>query len=169
MGRIACVVAKVLGVEYRTDGVSRALINGSEDRANSRNHAVVVFDSLNSSLSGISRSDRCGKDKHVLTCDHGNDIVAEEKLASRGMLGSYHVYGLMRVKISKVTLGQLLGNKRADDLRSVEAEDSVDDSITAIIGYQLLCESLRLGKTSLLSGHVDIVVDMAMAGGKVSL
>ena len=33
--------------------------------------------------------------------------------------------------------------------------------------HQLLCHGLGLGQTGFLGGHVDVIVDMAVAGGKM--
>ena len=58
---------------------------------------------------------------------------------------------------------------QADDLCAVEAENSINYGVAAIIRNKLLGNRLRLGKTSLLSGYVDIIVNMAVAGCKMSL
>ena len=169
VGRGSKIIAQVLGVKYRVDGVSRAFVAGSEYRANSCNCAVIVFDCLDRRVSGVSGYHAGGKDKHVFACYHRNDVVTENQLTSHNVLGGDHIDGLMSVKIQIVTVCKLLGNTGAYNLSIVKAEDGIYDSITAVIRNQLLGNGLSLGKTRLLDGDVDVVVYMAMAGREMSL
>jgi hypothetical protein len=85
------------------------------------------------------------------------------------MLGGYHVNGLVRVEVDKVALGQLVGKASANDLGAVKAENGIHNGVGSVIGNQLLSNCLCLGKTGLLGGYVNIIIDMAMTGCKVSL
>ena len=84
------------------------------------------------------------------------------------VLGCDDVYRLVRVEVSVPTTGKLLGKTCADNLHTIKAEDGVYYGIV-VVGDKLLRYRLCLGKTRLLCGDVDVVADMAVAGGKVPL
>lgn len=149
--------------------MSGTLVNSSEDGANARNLTIVVFDRFDSRLSGIACGDRRGKNEHVFVLYHGSDVIAEDQLASRRMLGGDHVDSLMCIEVHKVTSGQLFCKAGADDLGSIEAEDGINYSCVIIIGHQFLRDSLSLGKSGLLCRYVNIIIDMAMACCEVTV
>ena len=130
---------------------------------------VIGLQGLDGGLRGVARGHRRGQDQHVLAFDHGLDVVAEDQLAARGVLRGHHVDGLVRVHVAEVVARQLLGKARADDLHAVQTQHGVDDGGVRIGCHQRLCHSLRLGQARLLHGDVDVVVDVAVAGGKVPL
>lgn len=169
VSRMGEIIAEVLGIEYGADVITCALVESCKYRADACYGTVIILDRLDSRLSGISRGDRCGENENVLALDHRNDIVTEDKLASRGVLGGDHIDGLMRVEIHKIAVSQLLGEAGSYYLSAVEAEDGVDDGGVIIIRHKLLSYRLSLGKTGLLGSHVDIIVYMAVAGCKVTL
>lgn len=160
MGAIACVVAKVIGVEHGINGMSCTFVNGSEYSANTCDLTAIVFDRFDSRLSGKACGNRCGKHEYVFAFDHRGNIVAEDKLASGCVLGSYHVDGLMRVEVHKITFSQLFGKAGTYDLSSVETENGINYSCVVIVGNQFLGNSLSLGKTGLLRRYVNIVIDV---------
>ena len=167
VGGIALIVFQVSGGEDGANGIAHALVGGCENSADARNVSVVVFYRLNSRLCGVTCGNRRVEDQHILTLDHGDSVVAEEKLASDGVLGGNYVYRLVGVDVSVALLRQLTGNTSAYDLSAVEAEDGVNDGVLCVIGNKLLCYSLRLGKTCLLRRNVDVIVNMAVAGCKM--
>ena len=169
MGGVAFVVLKVLGIEHRVNGIACAFIQSGKDCANARYATVVILDRLGSRLRRIARGNRSGKDQHVFTRDRLLDIIAEDQLTSHGMLGLDDINGLVRVEVDKGALGQLIGKTRANDLGTVKTQHRIYDGVCGIVGNQLLGNRLGLGKTGLLRRHIYIIIDMAMAGSKMSL
>ena len=168
MGGGGHIVAQVLGVEYGIDLIACTFIDGCKYCADTCYRAVIILYGLDSRLGGVSRGYGCGEDEDVLAGYHGDNVIAEDKLASRCMLGGDHVDGLVSIQIQIVTVSKLLGKAGADHLGAVEAEDGIDDGAGAIIGDQLLCDRLRLGKTGFLCCYVYIIIYMAMAGCKMA-
>ena len=76
--------------------------------------------------------------------------------------------GVVGVHIGEAVLGQLVGQTGADDLRAVQTEHGVHDGAVLIGGHQLLGDSLGLREAGFLGGDVDVVVDVAVAGGEVA-
>ena len=75
----------------------------------------------------------------------------------------------MGVHVGKAVLGQLVGKAGADDLRAVQTEHGIHDGTVLVGRNQLLCHGSGLGKTGLLGSDVDVIVDVAVAGGEVAL
>ena len=103
VGGIAFVALQIRRIEDRADGTAVAFVDGGKDRGNTRNPAAVILHRFHGRPGGISRSHGGAEDQNVFTLDHGNDIVPEEQLAARGILGRDHVNGLMGVQIGVPT------------------------------------------------------------------
>ena len=71
--------------------------------------------------------------------------------------------------VDKIVARQLISNARADDLGAVQTQNRVNDRICAVIRHQLLGNCARLAESRLLRGNVDIVIGVAVHGGKMSL
>ena len=115
-----------------------------------------------------TRGDRCRKDQDVLALDHGQNAVTEDHLAALRILGRDHVNGLVRIHIHEVRLGQGICKACADDLGAVQTQDGVHRRGDIVIRQQLLRHRLGLRQTHLLGGHVDIIIGMAVTGGKMA-
>ena len=75
---------------------------------------------------GIARGDRCREHHDVLADDHGCDVITEDHLATRSVFGSYHVYGLVCVKIHKVVVSERLSKTCSYNLHTVKTENGID-------------------------------------------
>ena len=96
-------------------------------------------------------------------------LLPQNDLAAGGVFRRDDVDGLVGVHIGKAVLGQLVGKAGANDLCAVQTEHGIHDGAVLVSVDQLLCHGLGLGKAGLLGGHVDVIVDVAVAGGKMSL
>ena len=138
VGRTAHIAGQVLRIEDRTNGIARAGVHRGEDGTDTYNHAAVILDGFNRRLCGVARGHRARKDEHVLALDHGHDIIAEEKLAARGVLGRDDINRLVRVHIGEIGPGQLVCKAGADDLRAVEAKNGVDNGACLVVRDKIL-------------------------------
>jgi hypothetical protein len=105
----------------------------------------------------------------MLALHHGGQVVAQDDLAAGGVLRRDDVDGLVGVHVGKAVLRQLVGKAGADDLGAVQAEHGVHDGVVLVSRHQFFCHGLCLGKAGLLGGDVDVIIDMAVAGGKMTL
>ena len=101
--------------------------------------------------------------------DHGRGIFAEQQLAAGGVFRRDHIDGLVGVHVYIAVAGQLAGHAGADDLGAVQAEDGIHDGGVGIRADQFQCHGARFGKAGLLHGNVNVIIDMAVACGKVPL
>ena len=85
------------------------------------------------------------------------------------MLGRDDVDGLVGIHICEACGREDVRKTSADDLRAVKTEDGVYESACDISRCKLLRNRLCLGKTGFLLCDVDVVIDMAVACGKMSL
>ena len=169
VGGKGAVAYKVVGVEDRLDLVAHKVVYGGEDGCYSCHVATVVFYCLDCRPCGVAGVHRSREDKYIFATDHGCNVLAEYKhTATCVMLGGDDVYRLMRVEIHIVATCKFLGKAGADNLHTVKAEYSIDYGVV-IVGDKFLCHRLRFGKSGLLRGDVDVVIDMAVTGGKVPL
>ena len=165
----AGVVGQVGRVEDGRDRDAQAVGGGGEDGRQACDRAAVVVDSLDGSLCGVAGGDGSRQDEHMLALDHGGQIVAQDDLAAGGVLRRDDIDGLVGVHVGEAVFRELVGQAGADDLGAVQAEDGIHDGAMLIGSHQLLCHGLGLGQTGFLGGHVDVIVDMAVAGGKMPL
>ena len=96
-------------------------------------------------------------------------ILTEDHLTGGGVLRRYDIHGVMLVGGADAGGGHLLGKARAQDLGPVQAQHRVDDERMVELDDQLLRRLPGLGQAVLGVGHVDVVVDVAVVGGEVSL
>ena len=75
----------------------------------------------------------------------------------------------MGVHVYIAVAGQLAGHAGADHLGAVQAEDGIHDGGVGIRADQFQCHGARFGKAGLLHGNVNVIIDMAVACGKVPL
>ena len=144
-------------------------MGGGENRRKSGHDAAVVVHGFHGCLNGVAGGDGCRQNEDVLALDHGGKIIPQNDLAAGGVFRRDDVDGLVGVHIGKAVLGQLVGNAGADDLCAVQTEHGIHDGAVLVSADQLLCHGLGLGKAGLLGGHVDVIVDVAVAGCKMSL
>ena len=90
-GAVAAVEAGVVGqaggVEDGGDRDAQTLVGSGEDGRQARHGAAVVVDRLDGRLHGVAGGDGGRQDEDVLALDHRGEIVAEDDLASAGVLG----------------------------------------------------------------------------------
>ena len=172
-GAVAGVEAGVIrqtgGVKDGGDRVAQALVGGGKNSRKPCHDAAVVVHGFHGCLNGVAGGDGCRKDEHVLALDHGGKIIPQNDLAAGSVLRRDDIDGLVGVHIGKAVLGQLVGKAGANDLCAVQTEHGIHDGAVLVSADQLLCHGLCLGKAGLLGGHVDVIVDVAVAGGKMSL
>lgn len=153
------VALEVVGVKDRVHGIAAAFGSGGENRGKTDDFTAIVVDGFDGGFCGIARCDRHGEDQYVLTADHGGDIVTEHQLRADGMLGGYHVDGLMRVDVDEIVLGQFSRKTGADHLGGVEAKNGVDHvrGVTVITAKRFR-DGGGFGQSAFLRGNVDIII-----------
>ena len=159
----------VFGVENGNDGKTFAFIHTGKYGADTHRDAAVIPNGFDGGLGGVTRGDRGGQHQHMLAHDHGGGIVPEQQLAAAGMLGGNHIDGAVGVHVRNAGPGQLAGHARAHDLRAVQAQDGIDDGGGVVIGCQFKGGFPGFGQAVLGEGEVDVIIDMAVAGGKVAV
>ena len=160
---------KVVLVVDADDGEAFAFLRASKDGANADGQAVVIADRFDGGFGGISRRDGCREDEDVLADDHGRDIIAEDHLAAAGIFGGNDVDGAVRVHIHIARFGQLACHASAHDLRSVQTENGIDDLIGGNLVAKELCAGARFGESVFGHREINVVIQMAVAGCKMTL
>src|SRR5699024_1758689 len=143
------------------------LVGGGEDGRQARHLPAVVLHRLHGRLDGVAGGDGGRQDQHVPAPHHGGDVVPQDDLAARGVLGGDDVDGLVGIHVAEAVLGQLVGHTGADHLGAVQAQDGVHDGGALVHVHQLFGGLRRFGQAGLLHGHVNVIVDVAVAGGEV--
>ena len=167
-GVIAGVIGQAGGVKDGSHRDAGARGGGGKDGGQAGHHAAVVVDSLDRGLRRVAGGDGGGQDEHMLALDHGGQIVTQDDLAAGGVLRGNDVDGLVGVHVGEAVFRQLVGQTGADDLGAVQAEDRVHDGVVLVGGHQLFGHGFGFGQAGFLGGHVDVIVDMAVAGGKMA-
>ena len=147
---------------------SHALLHAGKDGADAHRNAAVIADRLDGGLRGVAGGDGGRQHQHVLACDHRRGVVAEDQLAAGGVFRRGHIDGAVGVHVHVAGAGQLAGHARADHLRAVQAQDGVDDRGGVELAAQHDRRVTRLGEAVLGHRHVDVVVEVAVAGGEMS-
>ena len=161
------IVQHVPGIENGNHGEALALLYAGENGADAHGNAVIVADGFHGGLGGVAGGHGSGQHQYVLAHDHGGGIIPEQQLAAAGMLGRRHVDGAVGVHVHKAGLGELAGHAGADHLRAVQAQDGIDDG-GGLKGRRQLHRGLPgLGQAVLGHGQDDIIIDVAVAGGKM--
>ena len=155
-------------VEDRGHGNTVALAYRREDRRHADDIAAVVLDRVDRRESALAGRHGSREDQHMLVGDHRRSIVAEHHLTVADELGREDIDRLVSVQIHEARVGQLLGNKRADDLGAVQTDDCVDHGVGAVERDDLFRDRLRLGHTVFLRCHVDIIIRVAVHGREMS-
>ena len=162
MRLIAPIILQIVRIEDRGNGDIVTLADGSEDRRYADDMAAVVFDRVDRGKRGLARGNGRGEDQHMLVLDHRAGIIAEHHLSVAHELRREDIDGVVSVQIHEARVGQLLSDKGADDLGTVQTDDRVDDGVGAVEGHDLLRDRLCLRHTEFLGRDVDIVVGMAV-------
>ena len=168
MSQIAGVIRQVVGIEAGTHRVAAHLFGGGKDRGDTHHAATVIIHRLNGTQRGVAGGHRSGQDQHMLALHHGYHIIPQHQLATHRMLGGQHVDSLVGVHIHIPIVGQLIRQAGADYLGAVQTQDGIHRRRDIVIRQQLLRHGLSLRQTHLLGGHVDIIIGMAVTGGKMT-
>lgn len=172
-GAVVAAGAPVVGhhvilIENGRDGIALAFVHAGENGADAHGDAVIIPDSLHGCLGGVARGHGRSQHQHVLAHDHRGQIIAEQQLAAGRMLRSDHVNGAVGVHIGEPGPRQLGRHARADHFRAVQAQDGVDDGGGIEDGHQFLRGFPGLGQAVLGERQVDVIIQVAVAGGKVA-
>ena len=166
-GGVDLVIGNVLFVVNALNGEPFTFLRASEDGANANGDTAVITDRFDCGFRGIACGDGCRENENVLADDHGSDIIAEDDLASAGVFGGDDVNGAVRVHVHVACARQLACHASAHDFRAVETKDRVDDLRGGNLIAKELCARASLGKAVLGHGEVNIIIRMAVAGGKM--
>ncbi len=170
MGRCGLIVIQNLPcVEDGMNRISAAFIDHGENRAYACHRSAVVLNRFDTALDGIAGCDGGCENQHMLAGDHRLDVIAEDELASGGVLRCDDIDRVMDIDASESALGQIAGHAGTDNFGSVKTQDGVDDCRRAVFGSELSGSFLGFGKTVLRESQVNIVVDVAVAGREMSL
>lgn len=161
------IVTQIVQIKGGVNSVPGAGVLSGKNSTNTNRVTTVIVNCLNGSPSGVACGHGCGQDQHVLIPDHGYGIIAEDQLTARGVLRGDHINGLMGIHVEIMPLGQFLGETSADDLGAVQTKNGIYNGAGAIIRDQLLSDGRGLGKAGFGHANVNIVVDVAVTGGKM--
>ena len=161
------VIGNVLFVINALNGEALAFLRASENGANADGDTAIITDRLDRGFRGITRGNGCRENENVLADDHGSNVVTEDDLASAGVFGGDDVNGAVRVHVHVACARQFACHASAHDLRAVETKDRVNDLRGGNLIAKELCARASLGKAVLGHGEVNIIIRMAVAGGKV--
>ena len=167
-GGIAGVTVEIVLIVDAHDREAFTGIHTGEDRADTGRDAAVIADRLDGGLRGISGGDGGRQNQHMLAHDHRRGVVAEDQLAAGGVFRRGDIDGAMGVHVHVTGARELFGHACADDLCPVQTQDGVDDGGGVKLTAQHGSRITRLGKAVFGHRHVDVVIEVAVAGGKVS-
>ena len=172
VGALLVVVAGVVrNILDRVDGADRVavdLVHSAVDCRDTHCLAAIVAHSLDALVGGIAGGTGGHEDQHMLVTDHGLDVVAEDHLGVGVVLGLHHINGIVRVHAAEAALGQLLRQAGADDRGAVQTQNGIHGRIILKGSHQILGSSLGFAEPGLGIGDVDIIVNMAVVGGKMA-
>lgn len=169
-GNAALIIFQILFfIVDADDGETSAVVNAGENGADTLGRSAVIADGLNGSLHSITRNGRSGQHQHMFAGDHGRGIIAEKQLAAGGMLGRNHINSAVRVHVGVAGLRQLAGHAGANQLGAVQAQNGIDDGGILKAAAQFGCGGAGLGQAVLGHRQVQIIIDMAVAGGKMTV
>ena len=104
----------------------------------------------------------------MLAPHHRLDVLPEDKLAVRVVFRFDHVDGLVRIDGQKARLGQGLRQAGADHLGALQAQNGVHNGGAHVFFHQFFGHGLRLAQAGFHGGHINIIIDVAVVGGKVT-
>ena len=143
-------------------------INSAEQTGDSLEDTAVIIHTFSPS----THTDTCGYGSHqeddVLVFYPGDHIVPEKHLTAGDIFRLDDIDGLMSVHGKEAGFHQLLGQKCADYLGAVQADDGVHDGIMHILLSQGVGSLLCFGHPGLGKCHINIIVDVGMVGGKMT-
>ena len=168
LGVVGGVTGEVFGVEQGGDGEAAELFDGGEYGGDADGLAAIIGDGLGGGLGGIAGGDGGHEDQHVLAGDQRRGVFAEDELAAHRALRGDHVHVPVGVDIHIARLGHLAGHAGGDHLRAVQAQYGVDQGIHLVDAGQLLGHLARLAQAEFLVGHVNVIVDVAVARGEMA-
>ena len=167
-GRMAFISDKIVFIINAANGEAFAFIYAGEDRADTCRNAVIITNGIDGGLNGITRGNGCRQNQYVLADDHRSDIIAENDLASACIFGSDDVNGAVRIHVHVAGFGQFACHASADHFCAIQADDRIDDLRERNLTAHNLGACARFGKTMLGHSKIDIIIQVAMCGCKMS-
>ena len=174
VGAVLVVVAFVIGQvvlgEDAVDLLAADLIGHGVQGRNAHDLAAVVTDGLDALLGGIAGGAGSHQHQHMLVADHGLDVVTEEHLVVDAEFRLHNINGLVGVQAVEAVLAQLICQAGADDCGAVQTQDGIHRGTAPVkSSHQLLCNFPSLTQTALGIGNINIIVNVAMVGRKMTL
>ena len=167
-GVVGGIARQVPGVEQGGHGQARKTVDGGEYGGDAHGLAAVVGDGLGGGLGGVAGGNRCHQDQHVFPVDHRRGVLAEDQLAAHRALRGDHVHIPVGVDVHVPRLGHLAGHAGRDHLRAVQAQYGVDQGVHLVFLRQLQRHLARLSEAEFLVGDVNVIIDVAVAGGEMT-
>ena len=165
---MAFISDEVVFIVNASNGEAFTFVDAGENRANACGDAVIIADGIDSGLNGIACGNGRRQNQHVLADDHGCDIIAEDDLASARIFGGDHVNGAVRVHIHVSRFCQFACHASADHFRAVKTQDRIHYLGKRNFAAHDLGACARFGKTMLGHGEIDIIIQMAVCGCKMT-
>ena len=95
-------------------------------------------------------------------------VLPEDILSAGDLFRGDHIQGVVLVGVMDPRFYELLGEAGPQDLCPVKAQNGVGHSGDGDLDGQFFCRLDRFRQTVLGIGHVDVVIEMAVAGGKMA-
>ena len=166
--RVGFEAGEVVFIINAADGEAFAFLCAGKNRADTDGKTVIVADRFDGGFCRITGGNRSRQYQNVFADDHGRDVVAENDLASAGVFGRNDVNGAVRVHIHVTCACQFTCHASADHFRAVQTENGIND----LGGWDFTAEQMRacasFGETVLGHREVDIIIQVAVAGCKMS-
>ena len=104
----------------------------------------------------------------MLAPDHGLNIITEDHLTTGVAFRLQHIDGLVLIDGAETALGQLDANESAQHGGAVQTDDGIHRGIVDETGHQLISGGFGLAEAGLVIGDINVVVDVAVVGCKVT-
>ena len=166
--RIGLVSRHIITGKNRLDIQLADAGDGAENRTDAADPAAVISDAfhgLGDCIAGCGRGDQ---QKDIVVPDHRLDIVPEHELAAGIDLRGYHGDTAAGIQCLELAVAEGGGQKRGDNLYAVKADNRLDRRRPGIMGRQLAAGQLGQLMLAFNLGHVNIEIDMRIAGGEMS-
>ena len=160
-------MGQILLGEDSVDRHAIGLLNGAEDRRNPHQTAAVIPQTFQGTADGFAGGYRGKQQKNIFSPNHFLGIVPEDHLIIGVGLGCDNTDIIAAVEHPGARLGKLICQESADHLRAFQADNRINGRRSEIGPRQLHRRVFRHAVKTLDTGHIHIIVDMGVVGGKM--
>ena len=161
------IIRNILQREQGVDRNSVAFFHGAEQGADSSELPVVILDAFHSPADGLSGSYRRNHQEHPLVPNNRLDVIPENHLVvGIGFRSDNSEVGVV-IDCGDAGLGKLLRQLSADDAGAFQTDNHVY-RCGGISFRQFLSRKLGFFIVRFDIRHINVIVYMGMAGGKMA-